>query len=89
MAKLFFDGVPVPVKPGESVLDALLRAGYEVPYGCKSGACQSCMLQAKPDELPAHCQPGLADSLKQLGYFLSCSCYLQNDSIVHINSSPD
>ncbi|MBX2857149.1 MAG: 2Fe-2S iron-sulfur cluster binding domain-containing protein [Cellvibrionaceae bacterium] len=89
MAKLFFDGKAVPIGPSESILDALLRDGYNVPYGCKSGACQSCMLQAQSGELPANCQPGLSDSLKQLGYFLSCSCYPKADATLQVHSSPD
>jgi CDP-4-dehydro-6-deoxyglucose reductase, E3 len=30
------------VEPGESVLDAALRQGLALPYGCRNGACGSC-----------------------------------------------
>lgn len=29
-------------EPGETVLDAALRAGLNLPYGCRSGACGAC-----------------------------------------------
>ena len=31
------------VQPGESILDAALREGVGLPYGCRNGACGSCM----------------------------------------------
>jgi len=46
------------VDPGESVLDAALRQGIILPYGCRNGACGSCKGQlasgtvAYPDGLP-------------------------------------
>ena len=89
MSKLFYNGAAVPIDPKESVLDALLRAGHDVPYGCKSGACQACMLQAQSGELPPHCQPGLGDAVKQLGYFLSCSCYPTSETPLHICTSDE
>lgn len=89
MTTLFFDAKPVPIDPSESVLDALLRAGHTIPHACKSGACQSCMLQAQSGELPPNCQPGLSDTLKQLGYFLSCSCYPEADAGLQVCASPE
>jgi ferredoxin-NADP reductase/fatty acid desaturase len=32
----------VPAEAGETVLDAALRAGFEVPYSCTGGACGTC-----------------------------------------------
>jgi CDP-4-dehydro-6-deoxyglucose reductase len=31
------------VQPGESILDAALREGVGLPYGCRNGACGSCV----------------------------------------------
>ena len=30
------------VEPGESILDAALRQGFTLAYGCRNGACGSC-----------------------------------------------
>ena len=31
------------VEPGESILDAALHRGIGLPYGCRNGACGSCV----------------------------------------------
>jgi len=62
------------VEDNETVLDALLRQGVEVPNSCKAGACQCCMMRAVEGDIPATAQVGLKPSLKEQGYFLSCSC---------------
>ncbi|MGY1735034.1 FAD-binding oxidoreductase [Geodermatophilus sp. SYSU D00684] len=38
----------VPVAAGESVLDAGLRAGLDLPYGCRAGACGTCRARSGP-----------------------------------------
>ncbi|MEY3669233.1 MAG: hypothetical protein RL258_628, partial [Pseudomonadota bacterium] len=35
-------GKTFPVDPQETILEAALRAGIVLPYGCKDGACGSC-----------------------------------------------
>ena len=35
-------GLQFQVEDGEAVLDAALRQGFVLPYGCKNGACGSC-----------------------------------------------
>jgi len=32
-----------PVEDGETVLEAALRHGIGLPYGCRNGACGSCV----------------------------------------------
>ncbi len=66
-------------EPDESVLDALLRQGAEVGYGCMAGACQACMLQIDQGSVPEQAQKGLKDTQKQAGYFLACSCFPEED----------
>ena len=61
-------------QPGEMVLDTLLRAGHSIPYGCRAGACQSCLMICQEGEIPAEAQEGLTTQQKEQGYFLSCSC---------------
>lgn len=36
------DGVEVPVHAGQTLLDAALRAGIAMPYGCRVGGCGTC-----------------------------------------------
>lgn len=69
-----FAGEKYAVADSETVLDALLREGISVPNSCRAGACQCCMMRAVEGEVPAQAQVGLKPSLKEQGYFLSCSC---------------
>lgn len=76
MTEVVFEDTCYPLAPGQSVLDRLLAAGHELPYSCKAGACQSCMMQAD-SPVPDKAQAGLKDSDKALGYFLPCICHPQ------------
>ena len=68
------DTKEVSLMDDESVLDALLREGIEVPYGCRTGVCQSCIMQTEHSEIPKAAQKGLREAQKKQGYFLSCCC---------------
>jgi NAD(P)H-flavin reductase/ferredoxin len=68
------------MREGESVLDALLRSGVDVPFSCKSGVCGSCLMRAaEPGGVPAAAQAGLKDTWKAAGYFLACQCKPETD----------
>lgn len=74
MTQIQFNQQAVQLYDGESVLDGLLRHGFDIPHGCKSGVCQSCMLKVEDGALPPRAQLGLKATQKSQGYFLSCSC---------------
>ena len=61
-------------KVGETVLDALERAGAAVASSCRAGACQMCLMRLVEGQVPASAQQGLKQSLKDTGHFLSCIC---------------
>ena len=52
------------VQPGESVLDAALRQGIILPYGCRNGACGSCMGELASGQVtyPAGLPPALSEA---------------------------
>ena len=61
-------------EPGETVLEAAMRNGITLAYGCRNGACGSCkgkVLQGQVDygNLAAHILP---DFEKKLGFALFC-----------------
>lgn len=37
------DGRTFAVEPGESIVDAIRRAGYRTPYRCRNGGCRTCI----------------------------------------------
>ncbi len=62
------------MSPGETVLEALLRAGIEAPSSCRAGNCQTCMHRAIEGTPPEDSQRGLTGAQKAMGYFLPCIC---------------
>jgi CDP-4-dehydro-6-deoxyglucose reductase, E3 len=66
----------IEAEPDSTVLDTLLSAGIEVPWFCKNGSCQSCLLRASSGSVPAVAQAGLRAAMREQGYFLSCQARL-------------
>ncbi|GMV93597.1 MAG: hypothetical protein AMXMBFR82_33750 [Candidatus Hydrogenedentota bacterium] len=86
MPDIQFEGNSYDCAEQESVLDCLLRHGVTVEHSCKSGVCQSCMLQAVGGDLPPKAQTGLRDTHRAQGYFLACSCTPEADlQVVRVN----
>lgn len=74
MLNLEFEGAIYRADPGETVLDVLLRHSIAVPYSCRKGVCQACLLRSE-DVAPAPAaQRGLRAGLREQGYFLACQC---------------
>ena len=69
MATLTFNEQEFSVLDDENVLDTLLRNKVAIPHGCRAGACQACMLIAKPEQIPDDCQIGLSKERIQQGCF--------------------
>ncbi|HLO97335.1 MAG TPA: 2Fe-2S iron-sulfur cluster binding domain-containing protein [Fimbriimonas sp.] len=71
MTEFLFEGAPIGIEEGETVLNALLRSGIEIEHACKAGACQSCLLRSSTP-VAASAQNGLDPLTASLGGFLSC-----------------
>lgn len=74
MTRLVYEGAELDVATGETVLDALLKGGHEIPHNCRIGVCQSCMMRAVSGGIAAEAQHGLKETLKAQHYFLACQC---------------
>ncbi len=72
------------LRDGETVLEGLERYGITIPNSCRSGVCQSCLMQASDGTIPTAAQKGLKDSLKARHYFLACVCRSTADLTVHL-----
>lgn len=70
--KLQYEGKPIETVEGETVLESLLRAGVSVPWFCRSGTCQACVLKATTGEPPREASRSLKESWRQQGWFLAC-----------------
>lgn len=82
-ASIILDGTQqqVQMAPGETVLDAALRAGLDAPYACRAGVCSTCMctvLDGEADMLTNH---ALEDYEVARGVVLSCQAVPRGKSI--------
>ena len=88
MPVLHHGDLHLSLEPGETALDALLRAGVPVPNSCRAGACQSCRLRACAGEPPPAAQVGLKPSQRERGYFLACLCRPASDLTIAVDDDP-
>ena len=82
-ATIILDGPAqtVPVAPGETILDAALRAGLDAPYACKAGVCSTCMCQLREGTAEMLTNHALEDYEVARGVVLSCQAVPQSDAI--------
>jgi CDP-4-dehydro-6-deoxyglucose reductase len=78
----------------ESVLDAALRQGIALPYGCRNGACRSCKGQVLEGEItyPEGAPKALTALDTAQGFALLCSAHARSDlslAIEEIDSDRD
>ena len=68
--------------PGQTVLDALLERGHDIPNSCRNGVCQTCLMRAVEGNPPADSQKDLGPALRLRGHFLACVCRPDEDLTV-------
>ncbi len=56
-----------------TLLESLEKQGCAIPSSCRTGACQSCLVQAVDGTPDLEWQVGLKDVWKKQGYFLACT----------------
>jgi CDP-4-dehydro-6-deoxyglucose reductase len=72
------------MEAGESVLDAALREGLNLPYGCRDGACGACMGKVLSGELvyPEETPPGITSQQQAEGKALFCQGQPRSDLLI-------
>lgn len=83
--KVLPSGVDFFVEGGDSILEAALRAGIALGYGCSSGNCGACrarVVQGEVKQMRPH-EFNLRDRDK--GYFLACSYTAVTDLVIDAN----
>jgi ring-1,2-phenylacetyl-CoA epoxidase subunit PaaE len=84
LAALVIDGKrrEVPVAEDESILDAALRAGMDLPFACKGGMCSTC--RAKLVEGEAHMEVNYSLEPWELkaGFILTCQARPASEKVV-------
>ncbi|MCC7326487.1 MAG: cytochrome b N-terminal domain-containing protein [Burkholderiales bacterium] len=71
----------VPARPGETILEAVLRDGIAFPYECRNGGCGECkctVLYGPVDQGP-HQLTALSEDERKRGMVLACSAIATGD----------
>lgn len=74
IAAIVADGVrtEVPVFEDETVLDAALRAGLDLPYSCRAGMCSTCRARVTDGSVAMDVNYGLEPWETAAGFVLTC-----------------
>ncbi|WP_225770972.1 1,2-phenylacetyl-CoA epoxidase subunit PaaE [Inquilinus sp. Marseille-Q2685] len=72
----------VPVADGESILDAALRAGMDLPYACKGGMCSTCRARLVEGEAAMDLNYSLEPWELEAGFILTCQSHPRTDRVV-------
>ena len=83
-AALVVDGrrAEVPVAEGESVLDAALRAGLDLPYACKGGMCSTCRARVVEGAVTMELNFSLEPWELEAGFVLTCQAHPTTPRVV-------
>jgi len=71
--------IKFPCEPSETVLDAVQRAGFEVPYSCRKGVCGSCKGQIVSGEVRAYAGDALSSAERADRQFFYCQTRPRSD----------
>ena len=82
------DGQYFEVAQGETVLQAALDAGIDIPYSCRSGTCRTCIsrvISGSIEHDPDYVDDLLIDADEvAAGYRLLCSSFAYTESLVEV-----
>jgi ferredoxin len=77
-------GLQCPVAPGQSLLEAALAAGIQMPRSCRNGTCRACLGRIASGSVRYRIEwPGLSPDEKDEGWTLLCVALVDADISLH------
>jgi ring-1,2-phenylacetyl-CoA epoxidase subunit PaaE len=67
---------------GDSIIDAALFQGIELPYSCKGGVCSTCKAKLLEGEVEMDAHYSLEDEEIEQGYILACQSHPKTNKVV-------
>lgn len=89
MSQLKFNNKSFTLNQYETVLDCLLRNGQAIPYACKAGMCQACLIRAVDCEATEESRKWIKPALQAQGYTLACQWVPDSDVAAVLPSVED
>ena len=89
MADITYQGKTYICRDGETILEAFLRQGVNLPFSCRAGVCHACLQRVVSGEVSKLAQKGLKADLVAKNYFLPCVCQPQQDLEIAPPSNDD
>ncbi|MEN0061255.1 MAG: 1,2-phenylacetyl-CoA epoxidase subunit PaaE [Myxococcota bacterium] len=82
-AEITLDGVRTRVagQAGETVLDAAIRAGLDLPFACRGGVCSTCRARLVAGQIQHAVNYALEPWELEAGFVLSCQAHPQSSHI--------
>ena len=71
----------IVAEANQSLLDAALAAGVELPYSCRMGICSSCKQLCTGGAVEQGLALGLTPEETEAGYVLTCQTYAKDDQV--------
>ena len=83
-ASLIVDGKrrEVAVQDGDTILDAALRAGLDLPYACKGGMCSTCRAKVVEGRVTMDLNYSLEPWELEAGFVLTCQSHPTTERVV-------
>lgn len=81
--RVTLDGITreIGMAPGETVLEAVLRAGIDAPWSCRAGMCCTCRARLTQGEVAMDQNYSLRDWELEAGYVLTCQSRPKSDRL--------
>ena len=80
-------GKTITVKEGQTLLDAAIRNGIQVAYGCRHGSCSACKCQVLEGEfeiMDRVSEYSLVSFEREEGFTLMCSTLVESDLVIEV-----
>jgi ring-1,2-phenylacetyl-CoA epoxidase subunit PaaE len=73
--------ITVEIEPGQTLLDALVKAKKDPPYSCTSGACSTCMAKLTAGKVKMDACYALDDDEVAAGWILTCQAHAETAEV--------